>query len=109
MSSDRAPNSTKPWRLARRSIRWAFLNRRTGHFTAVQWPNTSLLIYAVLLVLRHVLRPTGGIETLTRVLADLALFVWAIDELLRGVNPFRRALGAAVIIATCVTLSLQVH
>ena len=107
MSSDRVLNSTKPWRLARRSVRWAFRNRRTGHFTVVQWPNTSLVVYAVLLVLQHVFRPTGGIETLTRVLADVALFVWAIDELLRGVNPFRRALGPAVIIATSIAVALQ--
>lgn len=107
MSSDRVLKSTKPWRLARRSVRWAFLNRRTGHFTVVQWPNTSLIIFAVLLILQHAFRPTGGIETLTRVLADVALFVWAIDELLRGVNPFRRALGAAVIIATSISIALQ--
>jgi hypothetical protein len=93
----------------RRSIRWVFLNRRTGHITVAQWPNISLSVFIVLSIALRTFRPTGGIETSARVLADVALFVWAIDELLRGVNPFRRTLGLVVIIATCVTLSLQVH
>jgi hypothetical protein len=31
------------------------------------------------------------------VIAGIALLIWAGDELLRGVNPFRRLLGAAVL------------
>jgi hypothetical protein len=108
-TSPRMLSSTSPWLLARRSTRWALTNRRTGHFTVVQWPNTSLCAYALLVVLPHVFRLTGGIETWTGALADVALFLWAFDELLRGVNPFRRTLGLAVIIATGITMALQVH
>jgi hypothetical protein len=86
-----------------------FLNRRTGHLTVVQWPNISLSVFVVVSVTLDVFRPKGGIESIARVLADVALFVWAIDELLRGVNPFRRILGLVVIVATCVTLSLRMH
>jgi len=108
MTSARALNSTNASRFVHRSVRWVFRNRRTGHITVVQWPNISLSVFIIVLVVLHALRPMGGIETLARVLADVALFVWAIDELLRGVNPFRRTLGLVVIIATCVTLYLQV-
>jgi hypothetical protein len=93
----------------RRFVRWMFLNRRTGHLTVVQWPNIPLLVFVAVSVALDVVRPKGTIESVGRVLADVALFVWGIDELLRGVNPFRRILGLVVILATCVTLSLQVH
>ena len=82
------------------------LNRRTGHLTVVQFPNISLSVFVFLSIALRVLHPVGEIEALARVLADIALFAWAVDELLRGVNPFRRLLGLAVIVATCVTLSL---
>jgi hypothetical protein len=93
----------------RRSLRWAFLNRRTGHITLVQWPNIALCVWVVLSIVLHAFRPMGAIEILIRVVADLAILVWALDELARGVNPFRRVLGLVVIIATLVALSLQVH
>jgi hypothetical protein len=86
-----------------------FLNRRTGHITVVQWPNISLSVFIVVSIALHAFRPMGGAEILARVLADVAIFVWSIDELLRGVNPFRRTLGLVVMVTTCVTLSLQVH
>ena len=40
-----------------------------------------------------------GAATFTRGVGSVALVVWALDELLRGVNPFRRALGAVVLAA----------
>jgi hypothetical protein len=35
-----------------------------------------------------------------------ALLVWALDEVVRGVNPFRRVLGAAVLSVQLVALLL---
>jgi hypothetical protein len=86
-----------------------FLNRRTGHITVVQWPNISLSVFIVVSVAAHAFRPMGTTAIVARVLEDTAIVVWSIDELLRGVNPFRRTLGLVVLITTCVTLSLQVH
>jgi hypothetical protein len=40
---------------------------------------------------------SGQLSTLVGYAATLALVVWAGDELLRGVNPFRRILGATVL------------
>jgi hypothetical protein len=40
------------------------------------------------------------------VFADVALLVWAADELIRGVNPFRRILGSLVIVVASYGLTL---
>jgi hypothetical protein len=109
MTSVRATSSASFSQIVRRGIRWVFVNRRTGHFTVVQWPNIPLSVFIVVSVALDAFHPKGGIESLARVLADVALFVWAIDELLRGVNPFRRILGLGVTVATCLSLSLHMH
>ena len=70
----------------RRAFRWFFENRRTGRITIGQWPNLPLWIFLVATLLR-----LGA-------LATIALVVWAGDEIIRGVNPFRRLLGAAVLL-----------
>jgi hypothetical protein len=71
---------------------WLFRDRRTGRITVVQLPNVPLAIFFVTVVSRVV--PTG---TVTRTIIDwvgvTALAWWAGDEVLRGVNPWRRALG----------------
>jgi len=44
-----------------------------------------------------VVAPGGSLGTGIDVIAGVALLVWAVDELVRGVNPFRRLLGAAAL------------
>jgi hypothetical protein len=39
-----------------------------------------------------------------RVIATVFLVMWAGDELLRGVNPWRRCLGSAVLIGLAIRL-----
>jgi hypothetical protein len=90
----------------RRSGRWLFLNRLTGRVTVAQWPNSSLTVFIVLSIALRFLPPNGGSEDVLRVVADVALFVWAADELIRGVNPFRRILGLVVIGVTIASLIL---
>ena len=70
----------------------------------MQWPNISLSVFVVALIVVHAFHPEGGVETFVRVLGDAAIFAWAIDELLRGVNPFRRTLGMVVLITTSVAV-----
>jgi hypothetical protein len=41
--------------------------------------------------------PTGSVRDLLVVIGRIALGLWAADEVLRGVNPFRRMLGAIVL------------
>jgi hypothetical protein len=74
--------------------------------TVAQWPNVSLSVFIVLFVALHAFHPKGGTENVLRVLGEMALLVWAVDELVRGVNPFRRILGLVVIGATTANLIL---
>jgi len=78
-------------------IDWWFRNRRTGPITVAQIPNAALSVFLVVTVLRSVLAPSGRFGTAVGALATGALVVWAADEVVRGVNPWRRLLGAAVL------------
>ena len=81
----------------RRVGNWFFCNRQTGAITVAQWPNVPLVIFVLVTVALRSFHPSGGIATAGRVVAGLALFVWALDEVARGVNPFRRMLGVVVL------------
>jgi hypothetical protein len=97
---------TEPTRcLGHRAIRWILESRQTGRLTVAQWPNIPLCIFVVLTVGSHIIHTTGGAGNLIRVLADGTLLVWAADELVRGVNPFRRILGVLVIAVTIYSLT----
>ena len=82
------------------------VNRQTGRLTVAQWPNIPLLVFILSWVAFHLFHLTGTAQSVVRVLGDVALLVWAGDELVRGVNPFRRILGLAVIIATVASIAL---
>jgi hypothetical protein len=62
-----------------------------------QVPNVPLVIFLLAWALRWVLDPSGWIGTALDGVAGVALVVWALDEIVRGVNPWRRLLGAAVL------------
>jgi hypothetical protein len=74
--------------LLRRAFRWLFEDRSTGRIVIAQWPNVPLWVWIVASLLRWRLVATAG------------LLVWAVLEVAKGVNPFRRALGAIVIAST---------
>ncbi|MGH9038477.1 MAG: hypothetical protein ACRD0O_22195 [Acidimicrobiia bacterium] len=78
-------------------IDWLFRNRRTGRITIAQFPNVPLWVFLVASILRRLLDPTGSLDTALQVIATGGLIWWAADELLRGVNPWRRLLGAGVL------------
>ena len=78
-------------------IDWLFRNRQTGKITIVQFPNIPLGLFLVASILRGLIDPSGGVRTTLDALATVGLLWWAIDEVLRGVNPWRRLLGGAVL------------
>ena len=78
-------------------IEWMFRNRQTGEITIGQTPNIPLVVFAVAWVLSRIWDPGGSVGTGLDVVAFAALAIWAGDELIRGVNPFRRLLGAVVL------------
>jgi hypothetical protein len=75
---------------------WLFRSRQTGRITVAQFPNAALWIYLVTVVARWVVpsgtTPHGVVDWV----GVAALGWWAIDEVIRGVNPWRRALGLVV-------------
>lgn len=70
----------------------------SGALAIVQRPNLPLGLYLAATALRLVADPQGGLRTVTAVLAGLGLLWWALDEIVRGDSPFRRVLGAVVLI-----------
>jgi len=80
-----------------RFVDWAFRDRGTGRIVIAQWPNPALAVWLVVTVVTAVASPEGGWRTALRVVAFVALGWWAVDEVVRGVNPWRRFLGAVVL------------
>jgi hypothetical protein len=87
---DDAPQSTG-W--IRSAIEWLFRDRETGGITIAQFPNLPLWIFLGTVVARWVVPEDNGTFTALRVVALAALGWWAVDEVVRGVNPWRRFLG----------------
>jgi hypothetical protein len=83
-TADRRPRSL---------VDWMFRSRRTGEITIAQFPNAALWIFLVTVLLRSVVRTRGGVRTGIDAVAVAALAAWAVDEVVRGVNPWRRLLG----------------
>ena len=77
-------------------VNWLFRNRQTGEITVAQRPNGALIVFFVATVVKVIFDPAGGIGTAVTVVAKGALAIWALDEIFRGVNPFRRILGGVV-------------
>jgi hypothetical protein len=90
-----------------RALRWTFVSRRNGRLTVAQWPNVPLAIFLLAAVASRIFHPSGGPATFVRVLGVVALIVWALDEVARGVNPFRRMLGGAVLVTTVALLIVR--
>ncbi|MCJ2088190.1 hypothetical protein MKK88_19705 [Methylobacterium sp. E-005] len=90
-----------------KTVDWLFRNRSTGELTIAQWPNLPLWLFGGFSVGAWAAQ---GNETLAHWLslgADLTLAWWALDELLRGVNPWRRLLGAGTLIGLVALITLR--
>ena len=78
-------------------VNWMFRSRKNGRITLAQLPNWPLGVWLLASVVMWVGHPKGRVGDSLSFLASAALALWSADELLRGVNPFRRLLGAAVL------------
>ena len=85
-------------------LQWFFRNRKTGDITIAQAPNFVLWIVIVAAVLRRVWHPPGTAAIALDVAFKGGLIVWSLDEIFRGVNPWRRCLGAGVLVYVLATL-----
>lgn len=82
-----APSRTVAW------LDWFFRDRRTGQITIAQLPNLPLAIFLGTVVLRWFVSSSTTTSTAVQWIGVAALSWWAADEVLRGVNPWRRLLG----------------
>ncbi len=73
-----------------------------GRVVLAQSPNPAFGVWAAATGLR--LAADADADVLLRGVAAGALLVWSLDELLRGVTPFRRLLGAGVLAYQVVAL-----
>lgn len=73
-----------------------FFKNKDNNIVLAQWPNTSLIIWFVGLVVSKV--ATGNLHELASYVSFGALVVWAGFEIFSGVNYFRRTLGVVVLI-----------
>ena len=85
------------------SLDW-WVRDQNGGLTLAQWPNPALAVWLVAVVVAWT-GVLGAARTAT--LGGVgrgALVVWALDELLRGVSPVRRLLGAVVLVGQLIGL-----
>ena len=78
------------------SFRWWFENRQTGAITIAQAPNPALLVAVGGWAVGALFGATPG--TIGRVVSTIGFVWWSGDEIVRGVNPWRRLLGAGVLV-----------
>ena len=89
-----------------RFVDWAFRDRASGRLVVGQWPNPPLWIFALAQALAWLASADARSTGWAQGVAWIALAIWAADEVIRGVNPWRRGLGGAVLIGMLVRLVL---
>jgi hypothetical protein len=90
-----------------RAFDWLVRDRKSGKVVIAQLPNVPLVVFLVASAVRRVVEPEGTLRTVVGLVATGALVWWAVDEVLRGVNPLRRLVGGAVLLATVAALVLR--
>jgi hypothetical protein len=91
---------------------WLAFRRLTGfgfprRFPIVQFPNLSLIVAFLAGEAGRFL--DGGARSYAAAVSYLAMAIWAYEELVRGVNWFRRLLGLAFVILLIVRVAHAVH
>ena len=79
--------------MTRSPFDWLFRNRQTNEITIGQFPNVALWIFLVTVVLRLLVPSDDAAHRVVSWIGVAALAWWAVDEVVRGVNPWRRLLG----------------
>lgn len=85
-----------------RLVDWFFRDRATGAIVVGQWPNLPLWVFGLSAGLMWIVDATAlAVPAWTvlvlQVVSVASLAWWALDEVIRGVNPWRRCLGGGVL------------
>ena len=72
---------------------WYFRDRRTGRVLVAHIPNLPIVLWMATVVARQLVERGTDAHVVLEWAGSVTLGWWAIDELVRGVNPFRRSLG----------------
>lgn len=86
-----------------RAVRWLLEDRSTGKLVVWHAPNAPLWVWIAGAAVSRLV--DGGVGDAASVVANLALAVWALLEIAKGVNPFRRIVGGLVLAALLVRLA----
>jgi hypothetical protein len=81
---------------ARTAFDWCFRDRSTGRIVIGQFPNIALTVFMASVAVRWVADEGSPVFDVARWVGTAALLWWAVDEVVRGVNPWRRVLGLVV-------------
>ena len=68
-----------------------------GKVVIWQWPNVWLMAWMIALAVSWFL-PPGKLTDSLGLISFVALVVWALLEIFKGVNYFRRSLGLAILV-----------
>lgn len=74
-----------------------FWNDKHGRFVVWQRPNALLWIWIIATAI-SIIMSANLLERILTSLGEIAIFIWALLELSRGVNYFRRMLGLGVLL-----------
>jgi hypothetical protein len=80
-----------------------FLSNSEGRIVMWQKPNPPLVAWLVFTVLGLLLH-AGTLRSIVHLAAHIAILIWAALELFWGASPFRRTLGAIVMLLTVLSV-----
>ena len=83
---------------------WWFRSRETGRITIAQAPNPPLWIFLAATLGRWFVSDAGPWADLFWWVSTGALAWWAADEVIRGVNPWRRVIGGVGLLFIAIRL-----
>lgn len=91
----------------RAAFNWLFRDRATSKLVIAQRPNMPLTIWLACVLAGWLVDPQGRWSLVLGAVGTVALVIWAGDEVVRGVNPWRRMLGAGVLVAVLLNWALS--
>ena len=91
----------------RSGLGWFFRNPDTGEIVVAQRPNLPMWAFLAATTLRLLFHPDGTAGTVVSIVSTTAIVVWAVMEIAAGSSPFRRVLGAIVLVAALAGLVLR--